>query len=181
MAKAVKQSNTTQKVIGENTFYIRPFPAFTAANISGDLVKLLSPVVGGIASAIGASGTIGDTASGFKEAAAGVMDMDIEDVAPKLSDALSGLSGDAVERMMRKLLVNNRNISVEGPATDGEVKWLDNDIANEVFCAELQDMYILCFEVIRVNFKGFFSKIAGLFGDRQEGLEAETASSDTDI
>ena len=30
----MKQQETTQKTIGENTFYIRPFPAFRAANIS---------------------------------------------------------------------------------------------------------------------------------------------------
>ena len=34
----MKQQETTQKTIGENKFYIRPFPAFRAANISGELV-----------------------------------------------------------------------------------------------------------------------------------------------
>lgn len=182
MAKVVKQTETTQRVIGENTFYIRPFPAFTAANVSGELVKLLSPVVGAIASAVGvAEGAVKDAVPGIKDAATGFMEMDVGEIASKLNDALSGLSGDAIERMMRKLLVDYRNISVEGPATEGQVKWLDSDIANEVFCTDLQDMLILCVEVVRVNFKGFFSKIAGLFGDQTGASTTETASADTAI
>lgn len=187
MAKVVKQVEVTEKVIGENTFYIRPFPAFKAANISGELVKLLSPVMGAIASSIGAvdgstvdavsdlkEGNTEGAVSGIKEAAAGIMEMDVDEIAPKLSSALSGLSGDAIERMMKKLLVDYQNISVEGPATDGAVKRMDIDLANEVFCTDLQDMLILCVEVVRVNFKGFFSKIAGLFGDQTGASTTET-------
>lgn len=59
---------------------------------------------------------------------------------------------------MKKLLIDNKNVSVESEATDGQVKVLDYDIANEVFCGDVQDMYILCFEVIRLNFKGFSRK-----------------------
>ena len=171
----MKQQETTQKTIGENTFYIRPFPAFRAANISGELVKILSPAVGAIASAVGVSG------ASTKEAAASVMDMDIDDVAPKLGDALSGLSGDSIERLMKKLLIESGNVSVEGPTTNGDVKVMDLDIANEVFCTEIQDMFILCFEVVKVNFRGFFSKIADRFGGLLTASGAETASSDTAI
>lgn len=170
----MKQMETTQKVIGENTFFIRPFAAFTAANISGDLVKTLTPVVGALISSIGVSG-----GASTGEAVAGVMDMEIEEVAPKLGDALSGLSGDTVERLMKKLIITHGNVSVEGPITDGSTKVLDLDLANEVFCTDLQDMYALCIEVVKVNFKGFFSKIAGQFGDLRGVLGTQTASSDT--
>ena len=171
----MKQQETTQKTIGENTFYIRPVPAFRAANISGELVKILSPAVGAIASAVGVSG------ANAKDAAASVMDMDIDEVAPKLGDAFSGLSGDSIERLMKKLLIESGNISVEGPTTNGDVKVMDLDIANEVFCAEIQDMFILCFEVVKVNFRGFFSKIADRFGGLLTASGAETESSDTAI
>ena len=143
----MKRTETTMKAIGDNTFYIRPFPAFTAANISGELVKMLSPVIGAIASAIGVSGSP-------KEAAAGVMDMDIDEVAPKL-------------------LIDNRNVSVEGDCTEGKTVVLTYDLANEVFCTDIQDMFVLCIEVIKVNFSGFFSKIAGQFGSLQ-GTSGET-------
>ena len=39
----------TEKQIGENTFYIKPFPAFVAANISGDLAAVITPMIGSLA------------------------------------------------------------------------------------------------------------------------------------
>ena len=45
----MRRMQTIEKVIGENTFYIRPFGAFAAANISGELAALLSPILAGIA------------------------------------------------------------------------------------------------------------------------------------
>ena len=41
----MRRMQTIEKVIGENTFYIRPFGAFAAANISGELAALLSPIL----------------------------------------------------------------------------------------------------------------------------------------
>ena len=52
----MKRMETTEKVIGENTFYIRPFAAFTAANISGEVIAVLSPVLGGLAPLFGDMG-----------------------------------------------------------------------------------------------------------------------------
>lgn len=48
----MKQMQITEAKIGENTFYIKPFPAFTAAKISGDLSALIMPIVGGVAAAM---------------------------------------------------------------------------------------------------------------------------------
>lgn len=74
--------------------------------------------------------------------------MDIEEAMPAISSALSTISGDKVERMMRRLLIDQQNISVQGEDTDGNTVILDKDLADEVFCGELQDMFILCYEVI---------------------------------
>ena len=93
------------------------------------------------------------------------MDVQVEDALPAVTQAFSSISGDKFERLMKKLLIDHKNISVEGESTEGEPKLLTLDLANEVFCGEVQDMYILCFEVIRLNFKGFFSKISTQFGD----------------
>lgn len=49
----MRRMQTIEKVIGENTFYIRPFGAFAAANISGELAALLSPILAGIAPLFG--------------------------------------------------------------------------------------------------------------------------------
>lgn len=145
----MKQHETTEKKIGENTFYIRPFAAFTAANVSGDLIAVLAPAVAGLAPlAMGADDS--DTEPDF-------MNLDVA----SFSGAMSGLSGDKVESLLKKLLTKHDNISVE---TEDGVKRLDNDLANEIFCGSAQDMFILAVEVINVNFKGFFKKIGGQFG-----------------
>ena len=163
----MRRMQTIEKVIGENTFYIRPFGAFAAANISGELAALLSPILAGIAPLFGGL----DTGDGGSDAAANPLDMDIEEAMPAISSALSTISGDKVERMMRRLLIDQQNISVQGEDTDGDTVILDKDLADEVFCGELQDMFILCYEVIKLNFKGFFKKIGAQFGSLKELLQ----------
>lgn len=100
----MRRMQTIEKVIGENTFYIRPFGAFAAANISGELAALLSPILAGIAPLFGGL----DTGDGGSDAAANPLDMDIEEAMPAISSALSTISGDKVERMMRRLLIDSR-------------------------------------------------------------------------
>lgn len=71
---------------------------------------------------------------------------------------------------MRKLLLGG-HIVVEVPDEDGEpeaVK-LDMDTANELFCGNIQDMFVLCFRVIMLNFKGFFKNLAALSGKQKSG------------
>ena len=148
----MKRMEVTEKQIGENTFYLRPFPAFTAANISGDLASLITPMISGLAPVF--AGKSMDQ----------VMTMEMEDAMPAFSDAFSALSGDKVERMMKKLLVDHENISVDIPET-GKTAVLNLDLANEVFCGDVQDMFLLCFEVIKINFSGFFRKLGAQFGD----------------
>lgn len=156
----MKRTEVIEKVIGENRFYIKPFAAFTAANISGDLAAIVTPMIGSLAPLLK-----------DKEEDSDLMSMEVEDALPAISSAFSSLSGDKFERMMRKLLIDHQNISVEAEATDGNVKLMDMDIANEAFCGEVQDMFILCFEVIRINFSGFFKKLGARFGSLQEVMK----------
>ena len=169
----MRRMQTIEKVIGENTFYIRPFGAFAAANISGELAALLSPILAGIAPLFGGL----DTEDGGSDAAANPMDMDIEAM-PAISSALSTISGDKVERMMRRLLIDQQNISVQGEDTDGNTVILDKDLADEVFCGELQDMFILCYEVIKLNFKGFFKRVGIRSGSLIDKLRKGTPTSE---
>lgn len=162
----MKQLEVTQKTIGDANFYIKPFPAFTAANISGELANVIAPIFGGIATALGGDKNQKD-----------FMDVEIDEAMPAISNAFSGLSGEKFERLMKKLLIDSKNISVECEATDGETKLLTYDLANEVFCGEVQDMYILCFEVIKLNFKGFFKKLGTRFGSLQGLIQTVVPSS----
>ncbi len=135
-------------VLGKQ-FHIFPFPAFRAANISGELAALIGPMLGGLATIFGGDGT------------SNLLDVDAEKAAPAIAGAFDSLSGDKVEALLRKMLITGKNISVD---YSGETVYLTEDIANELFCMEAQGLYILAFEVIRTNFSGFFGKPGSLFG-----------------
>lgn len=150
----MKQTTPIVKEIGDVRFYIRPFPAFTAANMTGDLANMATPLLAAIA-------PIAVKAINSENGKA--LDTDVAELAPSLQGAFSGMSGDKLERMSRKLLIDNKNIYVE---LEGEekAKLLTQDLANEIFCEEIQDMFILMAYVIQVNFTGFFKKLAARFG-----------------
>lgn len=171
----MKRMETTEKVIGENTFYIRPFSAFTAANISAELTSVLSPMVGSVGAIIGKVDASGAEDSVYL---ADIMNLDMEKALPALAAAFGSLSGDRMEKLMLRLLVDNKNIAVEGEATDGRTVQMSKDLADEVFCGEVQDMFILCYEVIKVNYGNFFKKLVAQFGRQQADTEMEATSSD---
>ena len=148
----MKQQDATPVLVGDTTFYIRPFPAFKSANIFGQLTKTITPVAGGLLSLVGGTG---DEKS--------IFDLNLEEAAPALAGAVSGLSGTVVETLLRQLLVDYGNIAYDDPETGATPK-LTMDKANELFCGEVQDMFILAVEVITVNYNGFFKKTAAPLG-----------------
>lgn len=147
----MKQVETVKKKIGKTNFYIRPFGAFKAANLSGELASVLTPIFSALAPLI----------SEKKEES--LMDMDVKEAASAISNV--SINGEQLEKLMKKLLLGG-HIAVEVENEDGEKEGenLDEDLANELFCGEVQDMFILCFYVIQINFNGFFSRFASLSG-----------------
>lgn len=150
---AMKQLEPTVEKVGGVKFYITPFPAFKAANLTGELAFVLAPLLGVLAPLVN-DGSL--------------MDVD----AGRAAEAMVGctaINGDKLEKLMQKLLLGG-HIVVEAPNEDGEIEGqrLDMDLANEIFCGEVQDMFVLCFHVIKLNFNGFFKKFASLSG--KEGL-----------
>ena len=146
--------------IGENTFYIRPLPAMRAANLTGELSALVLPLLSGLAPIL--------AAADGKEKGKGVLDVDITDAVPAIAGAFSTLSGDKLEAVLRHLLITGGNIAIEEPGA--KVETLSEDLLNEVFCTDVQDMFILAFEVIRTNYSVFFAKLGGRFGQAIEEL-----------
>lgn len=136
-------------------FYIKPFGAFKAANITGELAAVLAPLFGALAPL---AGQIQD------KKAATLMDIDAGKAAEAISQC-SGIDGDRLEKMARKLLLGG-NVIVELEDEDGKCEQmvLENDLANELFCGKVQDMFVLCFHVIRLNFNGFFGNLSALSG-----------------
>ena len=149
---ALKQMEAQKVNIGDNVFYIKPFSAFKAANITGELASVLSPLIGVFASLIG------------DNPYSSLMDVDVN----KAAEALSGttlISGDKLEALMSKLLLGD-HIVIEYEDDDGKThqEKLKKDLADEVFCGDVQDMFVLCIHVIKLNFNGFFGKLATLSG-----------------
>lgn len=165
---SLKQMEKTPVIIDDDIFYISPFPAFKAANISADLAKLIGPFVASIAPA--AAGGVADTEGDLSIDSFDIGKVDMDDAVPALANAFSSLSGNEFERLIRKLLTDSGNISVKGAVTGGAAELLSYDLANEVFCGNVQNMFILCYHVIKLNFSGFFGKIRSRFGNR--GAEA---------
>lgn len=174
------ESHTVQ--VGDTTFYIRPFPAFTAANVLGQLTKIVTPVVGSIIPAIEGVGpslmkTVSDGSDASEDSADGssVLDMDLSGAGPAIASAFSTLSGDKVETMLRQLLIVHQNIAYDDPKSGKAIR-LTEECANEIFCGDTQDMFLLAFEVCKVNFSGFFDKLASQFGAAFKARKTAMAS-----
>lgn len=154
----MKQLESRTATVGENVFYIRPLPAFKAANMSGELAALVLPLLSGLAPLM--TGANADK---------NLLDVDLEKAAPVIGDAFSSVSGDKLEAILKHLLIAGKNISVETPDSE-KAQLLTEDLANEIFCEEVQDMFLLAFEVIRTNYNGFFKKLSTRFGPAMEAM-----------
>lgn len=166
----MKQLETRSAQIGENVFYIRPLPAFKAANMTGELAALVLPILSGLAPLLSDVGT--------GEGEKSLFDVDLGEAAPAIAGAFSSISGDKLELILKHLLIAGKNISVETPGE--KARLLTEDLANEVFCTDVQDMFLLAFEVIRTNYNGFFKKLGSQFGPAIERL-TQMAPRQTDM
>lgn len=147
----VRMMEPAVRTIGSNTFYIYPLPAFDAANLSGEVFSVMVPILSSMLSAVGGS-------SGLQNMA----DMEISEMAPHIVGAFSSISGDKVESLLKKLLLGgNVGVLQEGRS---EALILNEDLSNEVFCGNIQDMFILAFYVMKENYKDFLSRYGILFG-----------------
>lgn len=156
--------------IGENKFYVKPFGAFTAANMTGELAGVLAPLASVLAPFVPA----------MKEGQDGTLNIKLDDIelsalAPSLTSAFSGISGDKLERIMKMLLVQHDNIAVLTPYEDEAVR-MNIEVADEVFAGETQDMFVLAAYVIMTNFGGFFKKLLARSGSAQSGGSREKKS-----
>ena len=160
----MKQLNIkAEKTLGGNTYYIRPFGAMKAAGISADVVSFILPVLGAAAPLIGGS---------LKDSEVDLMNIDTEAAGKTLANALPDGSGDRVEGLLKKLLTKHNNVSVTREGEEEAVN-LNEDLANELFCGEVQDMFVLAVEVIKANYTGFFKNLGSRFGGVIEKLMAK--------
>lgn len=161
-AHVVKQAEVYEIRVGGNTFYLRPFPAFKTVFISGELSTTIGPLLSAAAPFLAADG--------------GSLDMEIGAMAPAIVTAFNSLSGDKLERLMKNLLINYKNITVDIEGEDAP-QVLTETLSNELFCCDVQDMFILAFFVIKYNFSGFFKKFGDQFGKVSEWWTGLTSNS----
>ena len=164
----MKQFAPHNVTVNEYQFHVFPFPAFKAANMSGDLINVLGPVLGGLASLVG-----GDN----ENEGSSLLDVDVEKSAPAIAGAFSSVSGDKIEGLLRKLLISGRNITVD---LEDETVYLTEDYLNEIFCGSVESMYILAFHVIKANFGGFFKKFKNLSGIVEKISKMKTDQTNTE-
>lgn len=142
--------NTKEVQIDGISFFISPFPVFTAARITAQLSKVLSPILGGVIALLGSEDDTGeDTEKDLSE--------NVVAAIPAFTAAMQGLSPVEFEKLARELLVNSRNIAFKNQDyPNGEI--LTEDAVNAIFAGNTQNMYILAFHVIKENYGGFFGK-----------------------
>ena len=143
--------NTKEVQIDGISFFISPFPVFTAARITAQLSKVLSPILGGVIALLGSEDETGeDTEKDLSE--------NVVAAIPAFTAAMQGLSPVEFEKLARELLVNSRNIAFKNQDyPNGEI--LTEDAVNAIFAGNTQNMYILAFHVIKENYGGFFGKL----------------------
>lgn len=160
---ALKQLEQTTVEVSGVEYRISPFPAFKAANLSGELADVLAPIFAAVVP------LLDSMPDGLNT------DLSTVDV-NKAAGAISNLriSGDRIEVLMRKLLLGG-NIVVDYADDLGnkEPQKLTEDLANEVFCGDVQDMFVLCFKVIQLNFSGFFAKLGNRYGAAKSPKKAK--------
>lgn len=157
----MKRTEVSQtREISGNVFYVRPFGAWKAANIGGEVIALLTPMFAAVAPLLqGAEGENGEIS---------LLDVEAEKAAPHLAGAMSGLSGAKVEGLLKKLLTDHGNVSVQ-PAGKKEAVFLTEDMADEMFSGAAPDMFLLAFDVLKANYGGFFGRLGGQFGSLLKG------------
>ena len=165
----MKQMKSEKVVIDNTTFYVRPFGAFTAAGMTASLGKIIGPVLGGVAP------VIADYMSGENGNTKKLTDMDFGVVASCIGDALASLDPDGLVSVLKMLLTDHRNVTYSVDGDEPDV--LDEDAANEVFCQDLGSMISVAVAVIKLNFSGFFEKLAARYGIRFEEMGAAILNS----
>lgn len=168
----MKQLEPKEYQINGNTYYVRPFPAFQAANMTGELAQMLAPILGAMAPLLAAQEER-DKSDGNGGIDIGNLDVGL--AAQAFAQGCISLNGDRLEYMTRKLLLGGHIVVETEDEETGKKSQnvLDKDTANEVFCGDLMGMLTLCFYVVRINFGGFFDKAAGLFGSQKEDQKSE--------
>lgn len=123
---------------------------------------MLAPILGVLAPLVADNGK--ETEEMGEGSENGILDQDAGKAAAAIANCPS-IDGNKLEKLMRNLLIGGHiSLELEDDEGNKEMSLLTNDTANEIFCGDVQDMFVLCYHVIRLNFNGFFSRLPTLSG-----------------
>lgn len=140
---------------GDNLFYIRPMDPFSSVNLLGDLTKTLSPIAGkASAAAVG-----GDKGKGKQS----ILDAELNAASIEgiFTAIAENVDGAKIESLLKRIL-NEQYISVR--VSGQEAVRLTREVIAELFTGNAQDMLMLAFEVLKVNYGGFTKLFRSLSG-----------------
>lgn len=159
----LKQLEPIMEEVGKYKFYITPFPAFKAMNMTGEIARVAGPLVGCLLPMLGNGGL------------SSIANMDVS-VAANMFAGASAIDGEKVEQLSRKLLLGGHIVVETKDEITGERdgERLTEEIVNEVFCGDVANMYVLCYHVIKLNFGDFFSKLDSQFGQVENMQETKS-------
>lgn len=164
-------STDPKKVTIEGVDYaIYKFHAFYAANLSGELGRFIGPILVGLSPILSADRNK-------------VVEMQLKDLMPTIIQSLKTLDGDELERLLRRLLIDQKNIACEYKDDTGHVKqeYLNEELVDRFFSGKIDQMLELAIDVINVNYEGFFGSLLNLYGSQPENSGEKSTSSDMEI
>lgn len=149
---------------GDSVFYIRPLDPFLSVNLLGDLTKTLSPIAGkASAAAVG-----GDKGKGKQS----IFDTELNAASIEgiFTAIAENVDGAKIESLIKRIL-NEQYVSVRLPGQ--EAVRLTREVIAELFTGNAQDMLMLAFEVLKVNYGGFTKLFRSLSGNVPDLLKRE--------
>lgn len=164
MLKSITPTTVTYDGID---FAIFPFPAMTAAMISGDLAQFVGPIIAGVITIIGEGNSVEEIGENSVDK---MLSMSNEELLPSLNVALSTLNGENVQKILTELLIKYGNINCEySDEVTGVRKQekLTRSLLDELFIGRLDSMLMLALDVVKLNFADFFTGILSQYGNLQ--------------
>ena len=139
------------KTVNDVVFHVQCFDPFTALRVLGDLQRVLSPIVGSMVGSANAT--------------------DVESInilSKSISNICNGLheyvDGETLVKLIEMLVREDYiSVSIEG----GTPKRLSKDLVNLVFNGNPGGVLELAYEVVKVNYGGFFTIFSTLFGSQE--------------
>lgn len=140
-----------EKMIGDNTYYVRAMNPFEALKLLGDLQRVITT-------------SLGNAAEGEGE----FLDKEVN-MGAIVAGIGNKLDGETL-MMFADRLIKPEYVSVR-MAGESEPSRLNKVKAEEIFTGKIKDMITLMFFIIEVNYSDFFDLAQNAFGNMQALLK----------